>query len=111
MYQPISVFRELVLLSSIAYPAKNCWIQSKICRNLVGRDIIHVPTEHIDAREDYMRQYYPGAPTTRNTRALSQVYALHIAITRSLEILKKGKSASQEDLLVACLPLAVAEEF
>ncbi len=91
----------------MAFPHTNEWVQNKICRCLVGKNIIKPTDEYVDAQEDYTKKHYPESFTTRNMRVLAPKYALHLATKRALEILSRSNNNDIQKVICS-LPFSVA---
>ncbi len=108
---------EIIWLSVIAFPNSNEWLQAKISRNLIGKEIIIPTSYYIDALWDYLSQNYPYICRTRNMKTLAPTYALHLAARKALELIEKESlenwKMNDVQKLVCSLPFAVAsrQEF
>lgn len=103
---------EIISLCVMAFPNSNEWLQAKISRSLVGKNIIKPTDEYVNTHSDYMLEHYPELFPTRNMRILAPKYALHLASKRALNLLRNPK-VSDAQKVICSLPFAVAsrQEF
>ncbi len=98
---------EIIALCAMAFPQTNEWVQDKICRCLVGKNIIKPTDEYVDKQENYMRKHHPDVMPTRNSRILAPRYALYLATTRALQVLGR-KNVNDVQKVICSLPFSVA---
>lgn len=108
----LSPTTEIIALCAMAFPQTNEWVQQKISRSLVGKNIIRPSDEYIREHADYIIKNYPDAFPTSNMRILAPRYALYIAAKRAIGILEQP-STTDAQKVICTLPFSVAtrQEF
>jgi hypothetical protein len=77
--QKISESEQLVYLSYIGMPIENLWVRASIERNILSRNILEVPPEYIEKRNDYVYTHYQNRfQLTQRMNTLVSEYALHL---------------------------------
>lgn len=104
---PISPLAEIISLSTIAHPQPNEWVQHKISRSILDKEIIRPTDDYINAREDYLTAHHPELPQTRNMRLLGPHYALYLATNRAQELLSEPGVHDYEKV-IALYPFVIA---
>lgn len=91
----------------MAFPQTNEWVQQKISRSLVGKNMIRPSDEYIREHAEYSIQHYPDIFPTSNMRILAPRYALYIAAKRALTILEQPDTTDAQKV-ICTLPFSVA---
>lgn len=103
---------EIIALCAMAFPQTNEWVQQKIGRSLVGKNIIRPSDTYISEHSDYITKYYPTSFPTSNMRILAPRYALYIAAKRAIGMLEQPNCTDAQKV-ICTLPFSVAtrQEF